>query len=341
VKNNNYFCINCGMSKKHGAFDNEVIECPNCHEETMMNIGDKLRPPAIKNKKNPKKEIKKFLKEIINPRWRKKLTKETSKKFNDLLDEYLGKYLPGKGKLAVISMSGGLDSATLCAEALSRGYDVFVLNFNYNQKNWVEQIAFQNLLNHFETRKDFDGRIIGSRELNLEPLFGEFLDLWAEMRDNGQMKEKAEHQFYTPSRNLLFSVMSAVVGEIVALNKEYDEISVGLGIHMHTEDAYGEHRNYWDITPEFARKLSNLFALNDVKKITLFTPFVNYYKDEIVKRAVELKVPYKLTWTCYNPQQVGKKLWVPCEECEACVERKLAGEKAGVDDINEYYVEEN
>ena len=38
-------------------------------------------------------------------------------------------------KLAVISMSGGLDSATITAEALNQGKDVFVIDYNYNQKN--------------------------------------------------------------------------------------------------------------------------------------------------------------------------------------------------------------
>ena len=242
-------------------------------------------------------------------------------------------------KLTIISMSGGLDSATLCAEALDKGYDIFVLNFNYNQKNWIEKYAFTNLLAHFKLREDFKGKIIGHSVLSLDSLFSEFFKLWAEMRDTGKIKKEAKHEFYTPSRNLLFAVISAVIGEIVALAQDYDEVLIGLGIHQHTEAAYGEHRNYWDITPEFARRLENLLKLNDVKKVGLFTPFVDKFKEDIVKRAKELKVPYKLTWTCYNPQQVSHNAWIPCNKCEACIERQLAGKAAGIEDINDYRIE--
>ena len=242
-------------------------------------------------------------------------------------------------KLAIISMSGGLDSATLCAEALYQGYDVFVLNFNYNQKNFVEMKAFDNLLEFFNKEYISKGRITGFKKLNLKPLFDEFLDIWAELRDNGKIEKESHHQFYTPSRNLLFAVISAVIGEIIALAKDYDEVNIGLGIHKHSEEAYGEYRDYWDITPEFAEKLQELFKLNNVKNIKVFAPFVNKTKAEVVERGIFLKVPFNKTWTCYNPQQVGEKLYVPCEECEACIERKLAGEKAGIPNINCYSIE--
>jgi len=242
------------------------------------------------------------------------------------------------GKLAIISMSGGLDSATLCAEALYQGFDVFVLNFNYNQKNIVETKAFDNLLSYFQIKYISHGKIIGYKKINLKPLFEEFLDIWAQMRDSEKIKEEAKHQFYTPARNLLFSTISAVIGEIIALANNYDEVNIGLGIHKHSEEAYGKHKDYWDITPEFANRLNELLKLNDVKQVKLFTPFVDKTKTEVVKRALELKVPYKLTWTCYNPQKIGLDEYKPCGKCEACIERQLAGEKAGIDDINDYEI---
>jgi 7-cyano-7-deazaguanine synthase len=235
-------------------------------------------------------------------------------------------------------MSGGLDSATLTAEALHQDFDVYILNFNYNQKNSPELQAFWNLIDFF--KKNFNNKIIGVKQLNLKPLFDEFLDVWAQMRDKGKIKEKAQHQFYAPSRNLLFVVISVVIGEIIALAKDYDEVYVGLGIHQHTKDAYGEHRNYWDITSEFAQKLQEIFDLNDVKKIKVFAPFTNKFKKDIIKRAMELQVPYHLTWTCYNPV-IKDDVALPCLKCEACIERELAGKVAGVKDINNYAVHLN
>jgi len=240
-------------------------------------------------------------------------------------------------KLAIISMSGGLDSATLCAEALQQGYDVFVINFNYNQKNSVEMKAFKGLIDYFQNDYISNGKIIGVKKLNLKPLFDEFLNVWAELRDNGKITNEAHHQFYTPSRNLLFSVISAVIGEVIALSNDYKEVNVGIGIHKHSEDAYGEHKDYWDITPEFAKRLQELFKLNNVKNIKIFAPFVDKTKSDVVRRALELKVPYLSTWTCYNPN-IKENIATPCLKCEACIERELAGEKVGIKDINKYSI---
>ena len=240
-------------------------------------------------------------------------------------------------ELVIISMSGGLDSATLCAEALHQGKDVFILNFKYGQKNWVEEFAFTELVKYYKNRKDYKGNIIGQRELDLTGIFGEFLKLWTDMRDTGEMTKKSDHEFYTPARNLLFAVVSTVIGEIIALAKNYDIVNIGLGIHQHSVEAYGEHKDYWDITPKFADKLQQLLSLDDVKQIKLFAPFAKEYKQDIVKKALELGVPWNKTWTCYDPQ-IDNDYWVPCGKCESCIERQLAGEKAGVPEINDYKI---
>ena len=236
-------------------------------------------------------------------------------------------------KLAIISMSGGLDSATLCAEASHQGYDVYVINFNYNQKNIVEMKAFDNLIEIYKKKYN----IIGVKKLNLKPLFDEFLDVWASLRDDNKIEEQSHHKFYTPSRNLLFSVISGVIGEIIAIDKNYNEVSIGIGIHKHSEEAYGEHKDYWDITPEFAKRLQNIFDLNDVIKVNIFAPFVNKTKAEVVKRGLELNIPFEKTWTCYDPITKGNKN-VPCLKCEACIERELAGKKIG-QNLNDYFIE--
>ena len=240
-------------------------------------------------------------------------------------------------ELVIISMSGGLDSDTLCAEALYQGKDVFILNFKYGQKNWVEKFAFEQLKQHFEQRTDLSGHIIGHRDLDLVNIFDDFIKLWTDMRDTGKMKEKSDHTYYTPARNLLFAVISTVVGEIIALARDYETVNIGLGIHQHSVAAYGEHKDYWDITPEFANRLQHLLALDNVKNIELFAPFADSFKRDIVRRAIKLDVPWTKTWTCYNPQN-EHGYWIPCEKCEACIERQIAGNEAGVPDINNYRI---
>jgi len=243
-------------------------------------------------------------------------------------------------KLAVLSVSGGMDSASVALKALEAGYDIYVLNFNYGQKNIVEMESYKNVISELNRVKDennFTGKLIGEKVIDLTPLFSEFLELWQEMRDNGKNEEKSNHTFYMPSRNLLFGIISTVVGEIIALNNNYDQVKIGLGIHMHSEEAYGtEHRDYWDITPEFAKRLNNLLELNDVKEISLFTPFVDKTKDKVLQYLVDTKFDYNKTWTCYNPIKINSSCYSPCYECESCKERELAGEKANITDVNDY-----
>ena len=237
-------------------------------------------------------------------------------------------------KLLVLSASGGLDSSTMLYKALNDGFDVITLGFNYSQKNEVELIQRKNLLE--ETQKNFLNYITDI-PIDLNCMMEIQLNTFKKLRESQKIKEEAKHEFYMPSRNLLFAVISTVFAEISAIAMGYDEVYIGLGIHKHSEEAYGEeHRDYWDITPEFAKRLQYLLELNDVKKINLYTPFVEKTKEDIVKLAIELGLPYKDTWTCYNPS-IKEGIAIPCLECEACIERELAGKKAGITDINAYH----
>ena len=49
-------------------------------------------------------------------------------------------------------------------------------------------------------------------------------------------------------------------------------------------------------------------------------------KGEVVKTGLELKVPYELTWSCYE----GKEK--QCGKCGTCIDRKKAFEVNGVED---------
>ena len=52
-------------------------------------------------------------------------------------------------KEAVILLSGGLDSATVAAIAISEGYNLHALSFNYGQKHKAELSAVKKLTDFF------------------------------------------------------------------------------------------------------------------------------------------------------------------------------------------------
>ncbi len=233
-------------------------------------------------------------------------------------------------KLCVISMSGGLDSATLAYKALSEGYKIIPINIYYGQKNEIEKRAFENILKDIKDR--YPDKVINTVVIDLTQILETSLSLYQSIRDSGQVEEATELEFYTPSRNLLFSTLAAVVGEIAAIASGNTEVKIGLGVHKHTE-----YKNYWDISPEFVNQLNNLLALNDCIKISMYAPYADKTKDQIVLDAIELNVPILSTWTCYSPILV-KDTYLPCHICEACVERQKAGELASYPQINDYSI---
>jgi 7-cyano-7-deazaguanine synthase len=244
------------------------------------------------------------------------------------------KYIKGihMDKLCVISMSGGLDSSTLAFKAIEDGFKILPININYGQKNLVEQHAFKKVLAFFQ--RNFPDQVLDPINIDLTTVMKTSLKTWQKLRDSGGVQDKTELEFYTPSRNLLFSVMATMIGEIAAMANDLKEVRVGLGVHKHET-----YKNYWDITPTFVKKLNELLELNDCVKISMYAPYKDFTKKEIIQDAIRLGLPYELTWTCYNPvtkQTLNGIRYKPCLKCEACHERQKAGDELGVTNINDY-----
>ena len=62
------------------------------------------------------------------------------------------------------------------------------------------------------------------------------------------------------------------------------------------------------------------------QQVSIEAPFVNMTKKDIVELGLELKVPYELTWSCYEG---GEK---PCGICGTCRDRIEAFKANGITD---------
>lgn len=251
-------------------------------------------------------------------------------------------------KLCIVSHSGGLDSSTLIAKALAEGMIVQPITFDYGQTNIIEGIAQDRVWAIYKKR--YGDNIRQTIELNIGELLGSIKKQYQTIRDSGKVEDKTELEFYTPFRNLVFSSLAAMVGEIVCFTEDIDELFVGIGVHKHSLDSY--KKDYWDITPAFVEKLNEVLKLNDGIQCQVYAPYANEFKESIIRDAIDLEVPYKDTWTCYSPKVTGidysaesinsgYTLYEPCLKCEACLERQTQGEKAGVDDINDYEIKKS
>jgi 7-cyano-7-deazaguanine synthase len=121
-----------------------------------------------------------------------------------------------------------------------------------------------------------------------------------------------------PGRNLIFIAHAASVAE-----------SVGAGFAWFAMHA-GDHPIYPDCRPEFLQSARNAVEWSTEHRVSLRFPFISKPKADIVVTGNELRVPFRLTWSCY---QGGDE---HCGRCGTCVERAEAFAVAGVADPTSY-----
>ena len=78
-------------------------------------------------------------------------------------------------------------------------------------------------------------------------------------------------------------------------------------------------------------------------RIEVATPFLDWEKQQVIVRGVELGVPLELTLSCMNPgsgasgaSSASRAVPMHCGLCGKCRERRDAFAEAGVDDPSSY-----
>ena len=90
-----------------------------------------------------------------------------------------------------------------------------------------------------------------------------------------------------------------------------------------------------DARPEFFAAMATALSLGLNHAIEIGTPFLEWKKEQVIQRGVELHVPLELTLSCMNPS-TGGGLPEHCGLCSKCRERRDAFAEAGVDDRSSY-----
>jgi 7-cyano-7-deazaguanine synthase len=213
----------------------------------------------------------------------------------------------------VMLLSGGVDSATL-AYYLKLDWEVAALTVDYGQKHVRElQAAIKVARAADIPTKVLDLRVLG--ELLVSSL------TTTEPIPEGHYTAKSQKSTVVPNRNAILLNITAGY----ALSIGADAV------------AYAAHRNdravYPDCRPEFVTALQGSLRFGTDSNLQLLAPFINVTKASIVKLGLQLKVPYELTWSCYNGRAKA------CGKCGTCVERLEAFRLNGVKDPIEYEVE--
>lgn len=219
----------------------------------------------------------------------------------------------------VVLLSGGVDSSTCLAVALQdcEPTDVLAVNMYYGQKHDREMQSARDIAAFYG---------VELMEVDLSVIFARS-DCSLLKRSNIAIPEGsyAEQQketdgkpvsTYVPFRNGL--MLSAVAS--IAISVGASEIYYG----AHADDAAGNA--YPDCSTDFTNAINKAIYEGSGKTVNVIAPFITCNKSEVVKKGLELNVPYELTWSCYNG---GEE---PCGKCGTCIDRIKAFEVNGVKD---------
>ena len=218
---------------------------------------------------------------------------------------------------AVVLVSGGLDSATVLAMAVARGWRCHALSVDYGQRHRAELAAAAQVSRSLGA---VEHRVVS---VNLDAFGGSALtDSSIEVP---RLPVSGIPITYVPARNTVFLALALAHAEVV----EADAIFTGANAV--------DYSGYPDCRPEFMaafQRLANLATRRAVEgaPIAIESPIISMTKAEIVRQGHELGVDYALTVSCYNADSGGRA----CGQCDACRFRREGFERAGIADPTRY-----
>jgi 7-cyano-7-deazaguanine synthase len=226
--------------------------------------------------------------------------------------------------LAVLLLSGGLDSTTLLAHALHEGFDVHAITFRYGQRHAAEIEAARRVARHFGVRDhvvaDIDLRIFGGSALTAD------IDV---PKDRGDADiAQGIPVTYVPARNTIFLSFCLAWSEVLGAS----DIFIGVNAL--------DYSGYPDCRPEYVdafERMANLAtrgAVEGTVPVRIRAPLLHLGKREIIALGRSLGVDYALTLSCYDPTADG----LACGRCDACRLRRRGFAEAGIEDPTRYAV---
>ena len=194
-------------------------------------------------------------------------------------------------KKAVVLVSGGLDSATVLAMAVSQGYECYALSMDYGQRHRIEldrakKVAESNgAVEHRVVRIDignFGGSALTDQEIDVPIEESQTIPVT-----------------YVPARNTVF--LSVALGWAEVLEAR----SIFIGANA------VDYSGYPDCRPEYIESfqtMANLATKTGVEgqKITIEAPIIHLTKAQIIEQGMVLGVDYSNTISCYNPRTDGQ-----------------------------------
>jgi 7-cyano-7-deazaguanine synthase len=221
--------------------------------------------------------------------------------------------MPSK-PLAVVSLSGGLDSCVAAAVARSEGFDLALLHADYGQLTEArERRAFEAIADFYSV--DPAHRLV-IPFANLRAIGGSALTDAAIPLPEGDLERQGVPVSYVPFRNAHLLATATSWAEVLGATAIY--------VGFVEEDSSG----YPDCREAFLRAFEAAADLGTKPGTSLSfrAPLIHLRKAGIVRLGLELGAPLHLTWSCYQGEEEA------CGQCDSCLLRLRGFKEAGSPD---------
>ncbi len=211
---------------------------------------------------------------------------------------------------AVVLLSGGMDSAVTTAIAY-QDYELALLHINYGQNTEKkEQGCFEKIAGFYKAKKKLVCNLDYFKKIGGSSLVTPYSH---PTTHNSQLTTP---DTYVPFRNANFLAIAVSWAEVIGAKKIF--------IGAVEEDS----PEYPDTRKEFYSVFNELIKVGTKPDthIEIVTPVINMSKSEIVRKGIQLNVPFEFTWSCYDNNEK------PCRVCDSCIRREKAFKKAGIPD---------
>lgn len=213
-------------------------------------------------------------------------------------------------KKALVLLSGGIDSTVCLALAIKnhKKENVTTLCINYGQHNKKELEHAKKICEYYQ---------VPYNEVDITNIYKNSKSSMIETSNTEIPKESYDEQYKkleknenvstnVPFRNGIF--LSICAG--FAIENNADLIYYGI----HTEEGIARSL-YPDCDEDFNQAMNLAIYLGSGKKVKITAPLSEIYKKDVIKLGKKLKVPFDLTWTCYENKEKH------CGKCTACTDR--------------------
>lgn len=225
--------------------------------------------------------------------------------------------MTGSAPLAVLLLSGGLDSMTAGGLAREAGFRLLALTVDYNQRHRVELEAASRIAAVLEVERHV------VLPLDLSRFGGSALTDDIAVPKGGVGTDIPVT--YVPARNTIF--LSLCLGWAEAAGAS--DIFIGVNAL--------DYSGYPDCRPEFIEafeRAANLGTKAGVEgaAFRVRAPLAAMTKAEIVREAARLRLDAGISWSCYDPAPGHRH----CGLCDSCRLRAKGFAEAGLPDPTAY-----